>query len=176
MRLLLKHGADLQRDDAQEQWFTPVHNAVANGAHALVREMLDAMPEAINLTTGDGRSPLHVLVLCDDAADREATCDVLLRRRPALDFQEPFRGDSPLHAAARDGASEVVIKLLEAGASPGTTNEAGRTALEEAQFELSELQREGASNQNAAQEGNIARRLSRLQNTLQVMEIAMLAY
>ena len=131
VRLLLQHGADLGRDDAQDLWFTPIHNAVANGAHQLVNVMLDHMPDAINLTTGDGRVPLHVLSLCDNEEDREATLDVLLRRRgnASLNFQEPFKGDTALHAAAREGHNEVVIKLLEAGASAATTNEAGRTAL-----------------------------------------------
>ena len=175
VRLLLRHGADLQRDDAQELWFTPLHNAVANGAHALVNAMLEHWPGGINLTTGDGRAPLHVLSLCDDADDRVATVDVLLRPRgggngpaPLLNFQEPFQGHTPLHVAAKDGHSEVAIKLLEAGASHNETNEAGRTPLQEATAELAELEAEGLA--------QTAMRRSRIANTISVMQIAVLAY
>ena len=183
VRLLLTHGADLQRDDAQELWFTPLHNAVANGAHALVAVMLESMPDAINLTTGDGRAPLHVLSLCDDADDRVATADVLLRPRGSnsggsggsnrtpralLNFHEPFYGNTPLHAHAKDGHSEVAIKLLEAGASHAELNEAGRTPLQEAMEELAALEAEGLA--------QTAMRRSRLANTISVMEIAVLAY
>lgn len=176
VRLLLQAGADLQRDDAQELWFTPLHNAVANGAHQLAAAMLEAMPTAVNLTTGDGRMPLHVLALCDDADDRATTLDVLLRRRQGgadavakLDFHEPFHGQTPLHAAAREGYSEVVVRLLEAGAALNEINEAGRTALEEATFELQELER-------GVGEGNTAMRRSRLADTIEKMQIAALAY
>jgi len=109
--LLLQNGADLERDDAQDLWFTPLHNAVANGASELVAVMLDFQPKAINLTTGDGRQPLHVLALCDDPDDRLATLDVLLRTRrhgeqtfaPDLSFAEPFCGNTALHVFAKEG-------------------------------------------------------------------------
>ena len=177
-RLLLQNGADLQRDDAQEEWFTPLHNAVANGASALAATMLEHMPDAIHCTTGDGRSPLHVLSLCDDAGDRMATLEVLLRTRrtadgagtcaPNLGFSEPFFGNTALHAAAKDGHSEVVIRLLEAGAPVNCLNEAGRTPLEEAKAELQLL-----SEENAPQ---TAVRRSRLESTVEMMEIAVVGY
>lgn len=177
-RLLLNAGADLQRDDAQEEWFTPIHNAVANGASALVAVMLEFMPEAIHLTTGDGRQPLHVLSLCDDPTDRISTLHVLLRSRPSRDgasacapnlgFCEPYYGNSALHSAARDGHSEVVIGLLEAGAPIVCLNEAGRTPLEEAKAELALLQDEG--------QPQTAMRRSRLETTIEMMEIAVVGY
>jgi len=170
-KLLLTHNADLQRDDAQDLWFTPVHNATANGAHALVRAMLEHMAEAVNLTTGDGRAPLHVLALCDDSEDRLRTLEVLLQRRAGvelqLNFQEPFCGNTPLHVAAKEGHSEVVGRLLEAGASIALTNEAGRTPLEEAKEELRTL--------NADAQPNVTR-LSKLNETVSVMEIAAIAF
>jgi hypothetical protein len=167
-RLLLQAGADLQRDDAQEEWFTPLHNAVANGATALAAAMLEHTPEAVHLTTGDGRSPLHVLSLCDDAGDRMATLEALLRRAPNLGFSEPFFGNTALHVAAKDGHSEVVIRLLEAGAPVSSLNEAGRTSLEEAQAELQQLREEDAP--------NTAVRRSRLESTIEMMEIAVVGY
>ena len=175
-KLLLQYGADLQRDDAQEEWFTPVHNAVANGAFALVEVLLDHQPEAIHFTTGDGRTPLHALSLCDDAEDRIATLAVMLRPRRSrtgenceanLAFQEPFQGNTALHVAAKDGHSEVVVRLLEAGTPQWSKNEAGRNALQEAQHELQLLEEEGRP--------QTAMRRARLGNTIGVMEIAYVA-
>jgi len=165
-KLLLHHHADVQRDDAQDLWFTPVHNATANGAYLLVRAMLEHMPQCVNLTTGDGRTPLHVLTLCDDSEDRLRTLEVLLQRRRdvelLLNFQEPFCGNTALHAAAKEGHHETVGRMLEAGASLSVTNEAGRTPLEEAKLELATL--------NADPNPNVMR-LSKLNEAISVMEI-----
>ena len=38
--------------------------------------MLRAQPAAVDITTGDGRTPLLVLALCEDATDRMATLEV----------------------------------------------------------------------------------------------------
>ena len=191
--LLLQHGADLQRDDGLDQWFTPLHNAVANGAHDVIevilshqvttQRVLNAMfsllkthprpprlqqPQTVNLHTGDGRTPLHVLALCADPTDRMASLSRLLRHRPALDFAEPFDGNTPLHVMAKEGHSEVVVRLLEAGAAAGATNNAGRSPLQEAQHELVSLEQEG--------DPNTLPRRSKLSETVNVMEIAVLAY
>ena len=129
--------------------------------------MLSAQPDAIGLTTGDGRTPLHVLALCDDGNDRLVTLEVLLRHSPNTSFAEPFFGNTPLHVAAREGHSEVAIRLLEAGADGGIANEAGRTALDEARAELATLE--------AQADASTAARRSRLANTVMVMEIAAIA-
>jgi len=173
-QLLLQAGADLQRDDAQELWFTPLHNAVANGASELVAVMLDFQPSAISLTTGDGRQPLQMLALCDDADDRMATLDELLRPRrqgdqtymPDLSFAEPFYGNTSLHNFAKEGYVESVVRLLQAGASSSISsiqNWAGRTALEEAVAELEQL------------DALAVVRRSRLEHTIETMEIDRLA-
>jgi len=172
--LLLQNGADLERDDAQDLWFTPLHNAVANGASELVAVMLDFQPKAINLTTGDGRQPLHVLALCDDPDDRLATLDVLLSTRrhgeetfaPDLSFAEPFCGNTALHVFAKEGYVEVVVQLLEQGSAASISsiaNWAGRTALEEARAELEQLDAQSAV------------RRSRLEIAIETMEIERLA-
>jgi len=111
-RLLLRAGADPSRDDALDKWFTPLHNAVANGARDVAEAILEAHPECVNITTGDGRTPLHVLVLCDDNTDRQATLELLLRYEVALNFAEPFEGNTPLHAAAKEGCAEVCLEAL----------------------------------------------------------------
>jgi len=165
--LLLKHGADLQRDDGLDQWFTPLHNAVANGAQAVIKVLLDAQPQAINLTTGDGRTPLHVLALCDDPTDRLASLGLLLQYNTELNFEEPFEGNTPLHVMAREGHSEVVIRLLEAGASKGAINHAGRTPLQEAQHFLRVLE-------HAGDPSTVTRR-SQISETITIMEIDGLA-
>eukprot|EP00964_Phaeocystis_antarctica_P082643 scaffold51859_cov60-Phaeocystis_antarctica.AAC.3 len=69
--------------------------------------MLRAQPGAVDITTGDGRTPLLVLALCEDAADRMATLEVLLAHKANLHFAEPFGGNTPLHAFAAEGFAEV---------------------------------------------------------------------
>ena len=134
--LLLEHGADLQRDDGQEEWFTPLHNAVEHGAAEVVQVMLDRQPAVANITTGDGRTPLHVLATCEDADGRMATLSTLLRAKADLSFAEPFGGNTPLHAFAKEGCCDVVEKLLQADAPTSTFNEAQRTPRQEAEHAL----------------------------------------
>jgi len=162
-RLLLRAGADPSRDDALDKWFTPLHNAVANGARDVAEAILEAHPECVNITTGDGRTPLHVLVLCDDNTDRQATLELLLRYEVALNFAEPFEGNTPLHAAAKEGCAEVVAFLMQVGASVEATNEAGRTALQEVTFEMQQLEHN--------QEGSSSTRRSRLAETIETMQL-----
>ena len=170
-------------------WFTPLHNAVANGAHELAAVMLDSNPAAIHFTTGDGRQPLHVLCLCDDATDRLATLEVLLQRRapsattprgggggpvlPDLTFAEPFFGNTALHVAAKEGHAEIAIRLLEQPQAADESlaskpNDAGRNALEEVKFELERLEREG--------QPATAMRRAKLSDTIEKMEIAYIAF
>ena len=165
--LLLAHGADMQLDDGLDQWFTPLHNAVANGARDVIEVLLQSQPQAVNLPTGDGRRPLHVLALCDDPEDRMASLALLLRHRADLTFAEPFEGNTPLHVMAREGHSEVVIRLLEAGAPADARNEKGHTALDEANHELQIAEQEG--------DAATATRQSKLSETVMLMEIAVLA-
>ena len=94
------------------------------------------------------------------------TADALPARRPTDAL--PAEWHPGADAAAREGHSELVVKLLESGASPATTNQAGRTALEEAQAELDALERAG--------EPGTAVRRSRLADTIEKMAIAVLAY
>jgi len=163
VRMLLQAGADPRRDDGLEQWFTPMHNAVANGARDVVEVILQMHPEAVNYTTGDGRTPVFMLALCDDGVDRMATLNVLLKFNAKLDFAEPFEGNTAMHTLARAGFSEVVARLLEVGASAAIANEAGLTPLQEARKVLETLEQEG--------ESNTAVRRARLQETIQVMEL-----
>ena len=80
----------LERDDGQERWFTPLHNAVANGASQLVDVLLSFKPSAIALTTGEGQSPLHVAALCQDTELRRQTVEVLLGPRHVWQVRSPL--------------------------------------------------------------------------------------
>ena len=82
----------LECDDGQERWFTPLHNAVANGASQLVDVLLSFKPSAIALTTGEGQSPLHVAALCQDTELRRQTVEVLLGPRHVWQWD-----DDPQH-------------------------------------------------------------------------------
>jgi len=161
--LLLQAGANLERDDAQEEWFTPLHNAVANGASELVTVILEHKPSSIMFTTGDGRQPLHVLALCQSEDARVQTLEVLLQHRPDLAFTEPFCGNTPLHEHSKQGNADVILRLLESGASADIKNEAGRTPLEELEFDLEQLERE-------ADPSSVVKR-SKMANTRMVMEM-----
>jgi ankyrin repeat protein len=48
-------------------------------------------------------------------------------------YAADVRGDTPLHAAACNGASECVLLLLQCGINPITTNKAGLRAIDLAQ-------------------------------------------
>ena len=176
-RLLLEAGASLERDDCQDMWFTPLHNAVANGASRLVDVILTFKPTAIHLTTGDGRQPLHIAALCQDPELRRQTVEVLMRPRrdpksavtvrPDLAFTEPFLGNTALHVHAKQGFTETVVSLLEGGAPATKRNDAGRSALEEVAFELSQLERKN--------DPATWREREQLQQTYMAMEISMAA-
>ena len=99
------------------------------------------------------------------------TLEVLLRRRgdvfPDLAFAEPYFGNTPLHSHAKEGHQDVVIRLLEAGAPAANTNQAGRTPVDELRADIDALDRE-------TDPASVERR-SKLHNTLQVMEISLIA-
>jgi len=167
VRLLLENSADPRRDDGQDAWYLPLHNAVANGAHDVVRVLLELHPDVVNLTTGEGQTSLHLLRLCDDATDRMVTLELLLAARAELDAQEPFEGNAPLHILAREGFVEVAARLLEAGASPNQTNNAGRTPLEEAHEELRRLEITSGPGS--------ATRLAKLRETVDTLQLVVAA-
>ena len=48
-------------------------------------------------------------------------------------YAADVRGDTPLHAAACNGAADCVLLLLQCGINPLTTNKAGLRAIDLAQ-------------------------------------------
>lgn len=167
-RLLLNAGADPRRDDGLEQWFTPLHNAVANGAHDVVRVLLTHDAKLVDVTTGEGQSSLHLLALCDDATDRMVTLELLLGARASLNMQEPFEGGTPLHTLAREGFVAVAARLLEAGGDASIKNDAGRNALEEAKYELDRLERQTDGASSATRRAKILETINTLKMVLSV--------
>jgi len=112
VQLLLEHGADPRRDDGLEKWYLPLHNAVANGAHDVVRILLHMHPDLVNETTGDGESSLHLLRLCDDAQDRMITLELLIKVCRLLEATS-----SRIHARFLPSRHELVDKPKQRGAS-----------------------------------------------------------
>ena len=51
----------------------------------VVQVILEQHRDLVNVTTGDGRTPLHVLALCDDGTDRMRTLDKLIAFSANLD-------------------------------------------------------------------------------------------
>ncbi|KIA75892.1 hypothetical protein HK57_00297 [Aspergillus ustus] len=120
VRVLLELGADIE---AQDHYYTPLHEAICWGAIDAVRLLLDrgANPLA---PLPFGQSALHlcaarnnaalVPVLCHAGVDVDATND---------------NGDTALHYAARSGDLNVVKALLVAGATFNTGTSPGSTTL-----------------------------------------------
>ncbi len=109
---------------------------------------------------------LHVLALCDDSNDRKATLELLLRYSPDDSFREPYQGNTPLHVFAREGFSEICVRLIEHSERPTvllqSQNDMGNTPLQVATQELLILETEG--------DASTAKRRERLSDTVQVME------
>jgi len=81
----------------------------------------------VNVTDIFGCSPLH-----DAALGDVAMVDALASAGANVNASDRF-GNTPLHAAARAGRAPAIRVLLARGASPDTTNRAGRTPREEAE-------------------------------------------
>ena len=94
--LLLQHGADLQRDDGLDQWFTPLHNAVANGAHDVIEVILQHQVRAFASILCLRADPLEVVLPLDHCSH-----PCLFPSSTATDGQPPHRRWS--HTAARAG-------------------------------------------------------------------------
>ena len=143
-RVLLDAGADPLCDDCLQQWFTPVHNAAANGGPLTVGELLRADRALADATTGEGQTTLFAAALCERPADRRRVVDLLLAHGASTAFVEPFRGDTALHEYARRGLHAEVALLCDHGADVVAQNNAGHTPCVAGEHALDALLTQGA--------------------------------
>jgi uncharacterized protein len=127
-----------------------VFDAAALGDVERLRTLLDEDPDAANVWSVDGFTPLHYAAFFDGP---EAV-RLLVERGGDIEAaarNEEFAPEArPLHSAVAARRTDVAVALLEAGADPNARQHAGFTPLMEAEqvgdFELAEtLIRYGAA-------------------------------
>ena len=122
VRLLLDAGADLAAHDGYVLHYAgevPGNKPIV--ALLVQHGALDAHVRPIDDLS---RQFLAAVFLADAARVR-----ALLARHPRLATTPDGRGDSPIHHAARNGDTEVVRLLIEAGADVNAANPRGHTVL-----------------------------------------------
>lgn len=127
--LLLAKGAqvDAKRESGQGDMMTPLHLA-ALGGHRSVITLLLGHGAAVDAENNRGLTPLLLLLQHQGPTDEESIRLFLehgANPRKADRFQ-----NSPLHWAATGQSSNIVTRLLDAGASPSEQNRQGLTALD----------------------------------------------
>jgi len=106
-----------------------VLEAAATGRADRLRELLDADPEARDVRTSDGFTPLGLAAFLGGA---EAVRVLLDHGADADDDAENQFGVRPVNAAAAAHDHEAMRLLLEAGADPDAQQKGGFTPLHEA--------------------------------------------
>ena len=101
----------------------PLVEAVKARDAAAVR-MLLKVPNAANVATADGTTPLHVATDIDDVA----TAQLLLRSGANVKAANRY-GVTPMYSAAVNGSARMIELLLDAGADPNVALREGETAL-----------------------------------------------
>ncbi|CAB0029407.1 unnamed protein product [Trichogramma brassicae] len=108
----------------------PLHMALV-WCHKEVVELLLKNGADPNLATAEGLTPLHAIVSSVNSAEMAdlffKICDD--KNLTVLVNTQNARGDTPLHAALKDGASYMTELLLRRGADPSLVNEKGSTPL-----------------------------------------------
>ncbi|KAL2756555.1 hypothetical protein ACRALDRAFT_2026611 [Sodiomyces alcalophilus JCM 7366] len=108
VHVLLRHGADVRREEAFGE--TPLHEAARNGHVALVRLFVEGGGAVVDAGNRDASTALHV-------AARRGHLEVVqvLLAAGANPATRDKVGDTPLHDAARAGHADVVAELLASG-------------------------------------------------------------
>ncbi|KAJ5577387.1 uncharacterized protein N7459_006351 [Penicillium hispanicum] len=126
VRLLLEHGADVQKEK-----FRFIHGAVRRGNTAVVKLLLDYGGD-VNAVDEYNTVPLKEAAI---AGNREMV-RLLLEygarvNQTRVDGSGPAIGASPLHGAAsfKNQKIEVLELLLDHGAHPGAVDHGGQTPL-----------------------------------------------
>lgn len=106
-----------------------IWDAAATGRTARVRELLAADPSLVNGYAADGFYPLGLAIFFGQAETARALIEL------GADVNQAARNAmmvAPLHAAAAARQTDLACDLLELGAEPNATQQAGFTPLHEA--------------------------------------------
>lgn len=122
VRLLIEAGADLSAHDGYVMHYA---GEVPNNK-AIVSLLIQygGLEAHVRPTDDLSRQFLAAVFLADTARVRS-----LLGRHPHLATATDGRGDQPIHHAARNGDTEIVRLLIEAGADVNAKNPRGHTVL-----------------------------------------------
>lgn len=128
---LLDRGVPVDMDDDFGHTF--LGYAISHGNRDAVRLLIDRGADTDRRNYHSG-TMLHLAA----ALGSVEICEMLLEKNPGLITVADRLGNTPLHAAARRGHSEVVVLLIAKGARTEQKNFENRTALFYAQYERQE--------------------------------------
>jgi ankyrin repeat protein len=142
VQFLLEHAADVNAQ--QDDLHTPLHLAVYNGNHAVVRILLGHQAD-VHSRNGDGQTPLHVLSKRETSQVEEDDYELarLLLERGANMNEKDNSNATPLHLAAYYGKHKIVRVLLDHRPNANVETESGETALHGVSCVKYESQAEG---------------------------------
>lgn len=126
VQVLLKHGADVDQEDSQNE--TPLYRicGYANDDYAIIAALLLQHGAQISWPTRD-KSVLHHIALHGAVKVME----VLLAERPNIEVDSlDSKGKTSLHLACIRGKVDMVKMLLEKGADPFARDVKGANAIE----------------------------------------------
>lgn len=117
---LLQHKAD--PDLATDKGFSPLHVACQKGHTKIITALLDAGANP-NVLAGVGSikfTPLYFAVKGNNPEVVKALLQhkIMNQKKAVNPNIEPGVNESPLHIARKNGAIEIMVALLEAGANP----------------------------------------------------------
>jgi len=130
---VLLNASKRMGDDAHSRYVSVMNGMNMTPAHlALNRDVMSLLAiNGANLSALDknGRSPLFIACAMNRADCAEFLIDALDHDEASLYYQDS-RGDTPLHAAACNGAVDCVLLLLQYGVDPRTTNKKELKAID----------------------------------------------
>ena len=121
-RLLLEHGADINTKNSDGEIPLIVAARALNSKPCVVKLLLDAGSE------------IDVYVACL-IGDKEEVCSLLKQHPDLVKVRKGFREETPLHAGASKGHSDIVKLLLDFGLDINSKNNQGDTPLHLASLE-----------------------------------------
>ena len=122
VRYLIEQGADLSVQDGYVMHYAG--EVTDNQEIVAMLVAYGALDAHLKPTDDLSRQLLAAIFLEDEPRVRS-----LLRRHPRLASQQDGRGDQPIHHAARNGSTAIVVTLLELGADANARTVSGQTTL-----------------------------------------------